>query len=127
LNLEPEEMMPAFLIVVLLISGEGYTPLPPDPPLARAVINAPPFLARGQILQLWGHSQWVAMTDRRVPSALKLAFSFDAVIAVPLEAHNSMCSAEGAGQQCDRADMLTREQFNAGVSFTVHVSCARLR
>lgn len=94
----------------------AFTPLPPAAPLP----SAPPLpnvaLRRGAFLQLWGHSQFVGLTDAEVPPALKEQYGFDLVIAVPREAHNSMCDTEAHGQQCTRADQLTEAQFNAGVA-----------
>lgn len=58
----------------------------------------------------------MALTDHRVPTALKQEYGFDLVIAVPRSAHNSMCSAETHGQQCSATDMLTQEQFDDGVA-----------
>jgi hypothetical protein len=92
-----------------------FTPLPPD----VALPDVPPLpnipLQRGAVLQLWGHSQYVALTDHRVPLALQAAYAFDLVIVVPRAAHNSMCQAETHGQQCTKADQLTDEQFQSGV------------
>jgi hypothetical protein len=49
-------------------------------------------------------------------AALKHSYGFDLVIAVPRDAHNSMCSAETHGQQCSASDMLTQQQFDDGVA-----------
>jgi hypothetical protein len=49
-------------------------------------------------------------------AALKRSYGFDLVIAVPRDAHNSMCSAEAHGQQCSASDMLTQQQFDDGVA-----------
>ena len=61
-------------------------PLPP----AVAVPSLPPLalpeLNRGQILQLWGHSQAVALRHTEVPSVLKRQYAFDMVIMIPLDA-----------------------------------------
>ena len=40
----------------------------------------------GQILQLWGHSQAVALRDTQVPRVLKDQYQFDMVIMIPLDA-----------------------------------------
>jgi hypothetical protein len=45
----------------------SFLPLPPSPALLSPPPLLPRVLARGAILQLWGHSQFVALTDHRVP------------------------------------------------------------
>jgi len=55
-------------------------------------------------------------TATAMQAALKRSYGFDLVIAVPRDAHNSMCSAEAHGQQCSASDMLTQQQFDDGVA-----------
>ena len=98
-----------------LRTDDGYVPLPPQPPLQSLPPLVRPALNRGAILQLWGHSQAVAMRDATVPAALKAAYAFDLVTMIPLDAHNSMCSTESGSQQCGKADHMTEAQFAAGV------------
>ncbi len=94
----------------------SFAPLPPDTPLPSVPLLLGPSLGHGSVLQLWGHSQAKALTDHRVPEQLARDYAFDLVIMVPLEAHNSMCGAETAKQQCNASDILTEVQFARGVA-----------
>ena len=91
----------------------SYVPLPPAPVLPRLPVLALPELNRGQILQLWGHSQKTAMMNTAVPAVLKLQYAFDAVIMLPRDAHNSMMLIEQ--QQGSRKDVLSEADFTAGL------------
>jgi hypothetical protein len=64
----------------------SYVPLPPAVPVPSMPVLALPGLNRGQILQLWGHSQAVALRDTQVPRVLKDQYQFDMVIMIPLDA-----------------------------------------
>ena len=103
-------------MMAFLFAKQGFVPLPPDLPVPLIQTQVPADLNRGAILQLWGRSQAVALTDPRVPLALKTAYGFDMVIIVPREAHNSMCGVETHGQQCNASDVLSVKQFDDGVA-----------
>ena len=79
--------------------AEELPPLPSTGCDARDAVLALPELNRGQILQLWGHSQAVALRSAAVPAALRAQFSFDMVIMLPRDVHNSMCNEEAGSQQ----------------------------
>ena len=65
-----------FAVYPFLLARLRRRPLHPSPALPNALLR------RGAILQLWGHSQFVGLTDERVPSGLKKRFGFDLVIHV---------------------------------------------
>lgn len=109
-------------LLLFLIAVQGFSPLPPDLPFPSMQTRVPVALNRGAILQLWGHSQAVALTNPEVPLALKTAYGFDMVIIVPREAHNSMCGVETHGQQCNVSDVLSVEQFNNGIEMFKRVN-----
>ena len=98
-------MLVASTCVVLALTSQSsspapFLPLPPAPELPCLPVLERAALHRGATLQLWGRSQFLALTKRGVPTELKRLYSFDNVIAVPRDAHNSMCSSEAGGQQC---------------------------
>ena len=104
------------MCVTAIAEAAAFTPLPPDVPFPSLPVRPDPVLNRGAILQLWGHSQFAAMSDPRVPPALKDAYGFDLVIMLPRDAHNSMCNTEGHGQQCNVSDILSPAQFAGGLN-----------
>eukprot|EP01047_Picozoa_sp_COSAG01_P052141 COSAG01_NODE_5454_length_4255_cov_3.187199_3_plen_999_part_00 len=98
----------------------SYVPLPSAPPLSMLPVLELPELNRGQILQLWGHSQAAALRNTAVPATLKEAYAFDMVIMLSLDAHNSMESSKKDHQQGNKSDVLTVTEFSAGVeAFTL--------
>jgi hypothetical protein len=101
----------------LKIDGDdsSYVPLPPVPPFPTLPVLALPELNRGQVLQLWGHSQAVALRDTAVPAKMKAAYAFDMVTMLPRNAHNSMSNSKSDHQQGSKADVLTEAEFAAGV------------
>eukprot|EP00039_Didymoeca_costata_P021227 m.343831 g.343831 ORF g.343831 m.343831 type:complete len:981 (+) comp23431_c0_seq1:74-3016(+) len=103
------------LLLGCRVDTKKLTPLPPDPPIVphNSVLHSD-MLHFGQVLQLWGHSQFVALTNPNVAPALK-KYGFNVVIMVPYKAHNAMCQAEAHGQQCTSSDVLSLTQFQTGI------------
>jgi hypothetical protein len=76
-------------------------PLPASPPLDAA------WLREANILQPYGHSAYVFLTDKDRPARLKRELGFNVVIVQPTDSHNTIAKPE---------DKLTDEQFRAGLA-----------
>lgn len=76
-------------------------PLPASPPLDAA------WLRQANIIQPYGHSAFVFLTDPDRPARLKREFGFNVTIVQPTDSHNTIAHPQ---------DQLTDEQFRAGLA-----------
>ena len=105
------------LSLAVLTIATAMPRLPPDLPLASPpALRGADWLDRGQYTETWGHLEYAAMTDPRVIPDLVGRYGFNIVGIVPREAHNAMCAKETVKQQCTAKDVLSKEQFDRGLT-----------
>src|SRR5262249_45604998 len=89
-------------------SSAAIAPVPPDLPLAASPPSQEKWLREANILQPYGHSAFVALTDiKDRPTRLKREFGFNALIVQPPDSHNTIAAP---------ADKLSEGQFKAGLA-----------
>lgn len=97
----------ALLILMTFAAHAAAQALPRDLPLPAQPPSAEAWLRTANVLQPYGHSEFVALAnpgDR--PVRLKRDFGFNAIIVLPPDAHNSITPA---------ADHLTEAQFRSAI------------
>src|SRR4051812_28389410 len=111
----------ATLIITNLIAGSNATAfanpptnnvsidtLPPDLPLPASPPLQQNWLREANILQPYGHSAFVALTDiKDRPARLKKEFGFNVIIVQPPDSHNTIAAP---------VDKLTEKQFTEGIA-----------
>ncbi len=89
-------------------NNQSVGALPPDLPLPASPPLQEKWLREANILQPYGHSAFVALTDRKDrPARLKKEFGFNAIIVQPPDSHNTIAAA---------ADKLSEKQFTDGIA-----------
>jgi hypothetical protein len=82
--------------------------LPSDLALPASPPSQEKWLREANILQPYGHSAFVALTDiKDRPARLKKEFGFNAIIVQPPDSHNTIAAP---------VDKLTEQQFTAGIA-----------
>lgn len=105
----PRRLLLAFALVILvsLQASAAEDGLPPDLPLPASPASTEPWLRDANLLQPYGHSQYVDVTrlgDR--PAALQREFGFNGIVLQPPDSHNVTSVPK---------ENLTEEQFAAAL------------
>jgi hypothetical protein len=90
------------------INIHSINALPPDLPLPASPPLQETWLREANILQPYGHSAFIALTDiKDRPARLKKEFGFNTIIVQPPDSHNTIALP---------ADKLTEKQFANGIA-----------